>query len=839
MNNRLNRKSILASAISALLLSSAGYVSAADLSIEEVVIMGTKRATSQQDLGVAVTTLTAKQIENTFTANVTALTELAPNVTLTKQTGFNAVAGGIRGTGNISILVTTDPSVGLTVDDFAINHIQSQFVELFDVEQIEVFRGPQGTLFGKNTSSGAINIQTKKPIMNELSGTVQASMGQFSSNNSNSSKLNFAINVPLIDDTLSARLAVIKEDTDGYYSNSKPAQGSPTAVLDGLYGAGGYVGSGLVGNGDDIGGIDVLAAKLKFLWTPSESYSALLTFEYVDDSSDAPAAANDTPPGESYAYPFFGFMGNGEAGQGDPFKTGQSATANAAIDIPGGHQVDVEGIYLTQTFTGDNFSIKSITGKRDSEEILASTYTGEAWKSLYDASRNSKRDMFQQELRFVSEFDGPLNFVAGAAYYEDDVDFVVYARLGMYEFFNAGSFYNTALDVQRTTQERESMAFYIDGTFEITDTTSISAGFRNTEDEKTFSRFQYGTVANPVGSTIQLSDFTSPFGNPLPESAYGTRIANGFGQDNKTARAPFDTTQTWKADTWRFLVEHDISDNVMVYGSISKGFVSGGFAETCGSVLSCGSYSPEESESTEIGIKGDFYDGRLRMNAALFSVDYDALIRSQVVTVTDAAGNTFQETKVVNNGSSTAQGLEFEATWLPNDNFRVDFNMGYLDHEYDAYGMLPQPELGGVGSAAAAALRLDLSSLDVPFSPELNYGISATYDQSLANGSSITYNLSSHYQDSYETMPFPANGQGLDANGNFVLKQKANTNGEERTIVNGSVTYQADDNLSLTFYGKNLTDDVHRINGNAVATLWVFTQYGAPRELGFKVAYDF
>ena len=162
--------------VGGLLMVAGTYVGAADLSIEEIVVTGTKREASQLDLGVAVTTLTAQQIENTFTANVTALTELAPNVTLTQQTGFNAIAGGIRGTGNISILVTTDPSVGLTVDDFAINHIQSQFVELFDVEQIEVFRGPQGTLFGKNTTSGAINIQTKKPIMNEFSGSISESL---------------------------------------------------------------------------------------------------------------------------------------------------------------------------------------------------------------------------------------------------------------------------------------------------------------------------------------------------------------------------------------------------------------------------------------------------------------------------------------------------------------------------------------------------------------------------------------------------------------------------------------------------------------------------------------
>lgn len=817
MKNSLHRKSILAGVISGLVLSSVGYVSAADLSIEEVVIMGTKRATSQQDLGVAVTTLTANQIENTFTANVTALTQLAPNVTITKQTGFNAIAGGIRGTGNISILVTTDPSVGLTVDDFAINHIQSQFVELFDVEQIEVFRGPQGTLFGKNTSSGAIAIQTKKPIMNERSGTIEAAMGQFSSNDSNSSKINFALNVPLIEDTLAARFAIIKEETDGYYTNDKPAQG--TVVTDGK------VGYGLVGNGADIGGIDVLAAKLKFLWTPSENYEALLTFEYVDDSSDAPAAVNDTPAGESYLWPGFGFVGNGEAGWSDPFRTGESSTSQASLDIPGGHQVDVDGIYLSQTWTGDNFSIKSITGSRKSEEILASTYTGEAWTSLYDASRNSKRDMFQQELRFVSEFDGPFNFVTGAAYYEDDVDMIAFAHLGFYEFFGLGSDYNSELDIQYTSHQRESTAFYIDGTFDLTDKTSISAGWRNTEDEKTFHRMQYGTTEDPLSSRIPLSTWVGPHVQPLPESDFGTNI-----RDSKT----------WKSDTWRFLVEHNINDSVMVYGSISNGFVSGGFAETCGSVTSCKPYQAEESESMEVGMKGDFYDGRVRMNAALFSVDYESLIRSQVVSVTDAAGNTYQETKVVNNGASKAQGLEVEATWLPTDNFRIDFNMGYLDHDYDEYSLFDMAGLGAPeGSAAAATTKLSLAGLEVPFSPELNYGIAATYDMSLSNGSSVTYNLNAHYQDSYETMPFPANGQGLDAAGNFILKQKANTDGQERTIVNGSVTYNADDNLSLTFYGKNLTDDVHRINGNAVATLWVFTQYGPPRELGFKVAYDF
>ena len=151
--------------LGAALAVTAGYVTAADLSIEEVIVTGMKRDVMQQDLGAAVSTVTAKQMEMSFSNDITALSQLAPNVTFSKQHGFNAVGGGIRGTGFMSILVTKDPSVGVTIDDFAFNHVQSQFVEMYDVEQVEIFRGPQGTLFGKNTTGGAVSVTTKKPVL--------------------------------------------------------------------------------------------------------------------------------------------------------------------------------------------------------------------------------------------------------------------------------------------------------------------------------------------------------------------------------------------------------------------------------------------------------------------------------------------------------------------------------------------------------------------------------------------------------------------------------------------------------------------------------------------------
>ena len=796
---------------------------ASSLALEEIVVTGTKRAVSQQDLGMAVTTLTSKQIQNTFAQQLDSLTELAPNVTLTKQTGFNAVAGGIRGTGNISILVTDDAAVGVVVDEFALNHVQSQFVEMFDIEQVEIFRGPQGTTFGKNTSAGAINITTKKPVMNEFSGTVQAQFSQFDSNDSNGTKLNLALNIPLIQDKLAARLAITQDKYDGYYENSKPATAIPAFNPDNIT---------VDGGGEDIGGIDVLAGKLKFLWTPTENYEAYLILERVEDRSDAPATANETPlgsgaAGEGYTWGALGFPG---IGPGDsPFVTGESDTCDISVCVERGHRVDIDGIFLNQEWNIGDFTLKSITGIRESEEILNSTYTGEAWTSLYDASRNTKRDMFQQEIRVTSNFDGPFNFVAGGAIYEDDLEFVVFASLGLVDP-TPGSLFNNIRQIQATKQDRESSALYIDGTYDLTERTSITAGFRHTKDEKDFERLdQGGGASGPLSNFVFDMDtaWRGPFTNPLDRSEFSTDVSN---------------SAEWTANTWRVVVEHNLSDDVMVYGGFSKGFQAGGFAETCAKEFTCQPYRPSESEAATLGLKGDFFDGKLRINAELFNTEYTDILRSQVTVIVDALGNNFQETRIINAGESTARGIEVEATWLPTANFRVDMNLGTLDHEFDEYAPLfsAVDMIALSGPAGAPAQNLDLSSLDVPFSPEFNMGVSATYFYDLSNGGSLAFNYNLHYQDEYETQPYPANTQGVDASGNYIIKQKANTQGESRTIQNVFVTYTTpNERLSATAYVKNLSDETYRVSANAVGQLWNFTVHGPPREVGLRLGYNF
>ncbi len=795
------------------------------LTIEEVTVTGTKRDVAQQDLAIAVTTITAKQLERSFRTDVTSLTEMAPNVTLTRNNGFNAVAGGIRGTGFISILVTKDPSTGLTVDDFVFTHVQSQFIEMFDIEHVEIFRGPQGTLFGKNTTGGAIAFTTKKPVLGEFFGEVEGTYGQWASNDGEVKKVTFALNVPL-GDTLAMRLAVISDKDQGYYTNDKPMGG--TFLCFACDGPGQptteeiFTKYPTTGDGTRIGGKDVIAGKMKFRWQPNDAFLADFIYEYLRDDSEPVANANETPSDEGYVFPIIGFPGIEAAGWKDPFRTGRSWQDNKVINMSKGHQVHANGYYLTMGYSADRFIFKSITGYREQDEILASTYTGEAYTSLYDASRNTKREQFQQEFRFTSEFDGPFNFVAGTAYYRDDVEFVVFGNLGFFLPLAGAEFYRDRFEVQWTTQDRDSYALYLDGTYQLTDKASLTAGFRHTQDKKNFHRLNLGTAANPVSNFITQDEWIGPHVNPLPESAFGNNIT---------------ASKKWDSDNYRLVFDYAWNDNLMTYASYANGFVAGGFSETCGSPTSCQPYASEKNDNFELGMKSDLLDGSLRLNVALFYTKYKNLQRDTVVTIIDAAGNQFQETQAVNVGKSTAKGAEVELTYVPMDNLRFDVNFGYLDHKYDSYSPSADPAPLGLPGLPRP---IDFSSLDPPFSPKLNYGLGVTYIQDLTGGSNLTYNVSMHHQDKFETDSFPANGQGADASGNPIIKQKQYTQSEERTLLNAFLTWESsNEKLQLTLYGKNLTDKTWRSSGQAVATLWNFTHHGPPRELGVQARFRF
>ena len=847
-------------------------LSAEDAMLEEIIVTGTKRDTSMQETPLAVSTLSADAISKTFVNDITAIADLSPNVLLTKQPGFNAVAGGIRGTGSTSILVLQDTSVGVTVDDFAINSVQSQFLELFDLQQIEVYRGPQGTLFGKNSTGGVIAVTTKRPDLEVFGATVEATYGQYDgARKADSTKLTASMDLPLIEGKLGLRFAGVYDAYEGWMTNGKDIPGSFPENMS-FYGIFGLptenpplppeLDTTNTGSGEELNEKKVIAWKTKLLWQPTDSYEALFTWEVLRDDSGAPPAVNETAPGEGFLFPQFGFPGIEEAGHKDIYETGQSQQGNG-INVLNGHQVDVDGFYLTQNFDADRFSVMLLLGQREVDETLPSTYTGEAFNNLFDASRNLEREQTQAELRLVTSFDGPLNFVTGAAYFTDDVDFRAIATQGFVSLipaFNTDtlSFYDDRgyinldldglLDPATTTaaQDRETYALYLDGSWEATDQLTLSAGIRYTSDEKDFSRRSEGggvcseytkekdavladpnlpfdpatnCAADKRSDAISRAGITgreyNPRKNPLPREHYSVDI---------------DASDKWTDTTWRLVADYRFSDNQMIYGSIATGFISGGFTETCSTVITCVAYAPETNTNFEIGHKGDFLNNTLRINTAVFYTKFEDLQRNQVVPFTNAAGNPAQETITVNAGKSTHYGLEVEATWLATPNFTLQGSLGLLEAEYDEFEWDPQPNNPDTGIT-------DFSSLDIPFVSPLQLYLSATYDVPLGNNGFLALNLNVNYQDGAEGSPFDTLAAVETP---AVIRHPTNTQIEERTFVNASATFRPmNDRYYITLFGQNLTDENTRTGANSVANLWVMSFFTPPRQVGLRIGAQF
>ena len=165
----------------------------------------------------------------------------------------------------------------------------------------------------------------------------------------------------------------------------------------------------------------------------------------------------------------------------------------------------------------------------------------------------------------ASQFDGPFNLVGGVAAYRDDVEFIVFGNLGFFGPLAATNFYDNRYEVQETTQDRTAWAAYVDGSFDVTEQLTISAGVRYTEDKKDFQRFNLGTADNPVSNIIDLDQYQGPYTNPLQESAFGNVQKN---------------SKTFDKVTYRLVADYRFTDEIMDYASFATGFVAGGFSET-------------------------------------------------------------------------------------------------------------------------------------------------------------------------------------------------------------------------------------------------------------------
>ena len=339
--------SFLVLAIAAPAVAQQTNAAEAESGLAEIIVTATRRDSNLQQTPIAVTAIDQSIIQQASPDNIGDLASFVPNFSAARITGFNAASFAMRGVGQNNIIVYFEPSVLVTVDDFVVPSVQTQLLDTFDVQQVEVLRGPQGTLFGKNAIGGAVTVKTKRPDLAEFGGDFRLTAGSFKSFGGNA-----AVNIPIIKDQLALRLVGGYEYSDGFMRNgacygpvgtfltTPPALPPSTAK---------FVGRSGCGDGRRVGGTKVFNLRAKLLWEPSSNFDALLQYEFIRDKSETPAPVNETPVNGNGRFFVFDALNVGSRANvnRDPIKNaGVTDRQDSLMRMQDGHVVNVDGIYL-------------------------------------------------------------------------------------------------------------------------------------------------------------------------------------------------------------------------------------------------------------------------------------------------------------------------------------------------------------------------------------------------------------------------------------------------------------------------------------------------------------
>lgn len=807
-----------------------------EVGLEEVTVSATRRTeTDIQRTPISVSAISDDDLARLTPRDIRDVAIRVPSLISGNVAGFNAASFGLRGVGQTSIIVYQEAPVGVTVDDFVLPNIQGQVLDTFDIESVEVLRGPQGTLFGKNTTAGVINIRTKRPDLEAAAGELQYTVGSFQARRARG-----AVNLP-ITDTFAVRLAGGTDKSDGYFRNGKRS-----SVLGGPPPRG--IGFDIAGDGSKLGGEDSTSGRLKALWQPNDRFNALLQFEYLRDRRATPPIVNETPADPGLAFHALGFTG---VTSGDPLRQAGVSNRDDGLKMGNGHRVSVDGAYLNLEWKlSDSYTLYSSTGRREQKSRLPSTYTGEVFASLFDATRDDDRETTQQELRIASDLDGKFNFVAGAYYAKDETKFCVLQYLGFLDFFGPGFAPNTLLanaglptltvnshnanpSVLCNRQDGTATAVFGDATYDLTDRWTLGLGARWTREKKEWAgRSQiYPQFLNGIANFSNAFTIRS-LGNVLDAADF--------------ARFPINVVrdqETWTEPTWRATLSYQATDDVFAWATYARGFKSGAYNDQTGTstiglpfpfpAAAARPVNPEIADSIELGLKTDLLNNRLRINGVVYRVKYDDAQRELVGDIPLGGGLSFQETRFFNAAELTVNGVELEIAAKPIDSLTLYGNAAYTDAKFDRFqadtDFNPMTQCAG----CPPGIDVDRSGSTVPRTPEWMARFGATLVTPLRGGA-LEWDVNGSYEGENihvpSTVPESLRLPGLRYDGII----------DARTLYNASVTWRPENGAyHVRLFGRNLGDERYREGVLPVGNLWTMASYGPPRQWGLEFGVKF
>lgn len=733
----LLKPSLIALAISAsmsggaIAQDTAVEADAENAKLERIQVTARRTVESLQEVPVAVTSIGSDELQQRGMDNLIAVQQYSPNTTLQISRGTNStLTAYIRGIGQQDPLWGFEPGVGIYIDDVYMARPQGAALDVYDVERIEVLRGPQGTLYGRNTIGGAVKYVTK-----ELTGDTEfAVRGTVGTKNQQDFKLSGQVGLT---DTLFVSAAVASFNRDGF----------------GTY----------INTGEDNYDKDVLSGRVTVQWNPADNFRVSLSADQTTDKSNSKGGYRLTP---SLLVP-------------DQPLT--DSVYDSYTSMPADNKVKTEGQSLTLTWDlNDNWTIKSVTAKRKGVTDTNIDFDSTPLQSL-DVPAYYEDEQTSQELQLL--FNGDKFKMASGLYY--------------YTGEACGAFGTVIVAGAGVTVENggcvdtDSIAAYAQGTYQVTDKLSLTAGGRYTKDDKDATMFR---------------EMYLGYKGPRDPAAPGTLLQ---------VQTDFSGSESFSHFSPRVGAEYQYNRDLMYYVSYTDGFKSGGFDMRAVEVVNPNATDPYQEETVdtyEMGIKSEWLNQRLRLNAAVFHSSYDDM----QVTVQRAVGNNVAS-QVLNAASADINGAEVEALFAATRDLEISAIVGYLDASFNKVEF---------------------------FDPVSQTVIDVSNVWSFANTPELTATLASRYTlvTDFGDFVFNANLAYRGATQIFEVPSVLDYGGY--TLINAGVNwYSQDGHWDIALQGKNLGDKQARIAGYNFPLLageqTITGYYIDPRTVSLSVGYRF
>ena len=771
--------------------------------ISAIIVTARKRAESAQEVPISISAFSPEELQEKQIVSIADLTKVTAGVSFQQSSTPSQFSVVIRGQNILDSTLNLDPAIGIYVDGVYIGPDIGNGLALNfdDAAGVEVLKGPQGTLYGRNTSGGALKLDHVIPGY-ETEGWIKAEIGNY-----DAYALRGAVTVPLAEEVATLRVYGRYQEHDGYGRN--PWRGSD--VLDErTYSFGGTLRLDptpdfnliLRANYDKrkSDGLDNFPTAILPTTNVATLSVAIANGLPINLDGTLSPAVIDQAVGLFYAQ-----------GPSDRFDTNGRFPNNEDLELING------SLTATWDITPD-MQLKSITGYRKINTYRGVDFSGGSTPLILTAQPLTYSQWSEELNLGGSAIDGRLDYTLGLFYLNSDGRDENYAVVAPFlgVAFGAASPIPLGQNIQIGDVKTKSYAAYAQATYEIVDDLNVTAGLRFTKEDKdltTHNRFVFGGF-DPITGFVD----TGPEMLFDPVAGTGNTIcfesAQGVG-DACTASQPF----TFKRLTWLGSVDYSITPDILIYAKTSRGFRSGGGQLRLGAGVanqfSIPPFGPEEVDDIEFGLKSDLFDRRVRANVSLYRGNYKGMQRTTLVVVNGAINSIIQSA-----GKSRVQGMEFELLAKPIPELTLGWTGAYTDVKYKEYR-------DGLGN--------DLSQQEFQGIADFVYTLSAAYRQPVSFGE---IGLSVEYWHTSDVPLQPGAGPattGGPTNSNPWATQKA------YGLLNARAEVVLGNDLTIGVWGKNLADkEYFTYNLDVTASLGYANSWGgAPRTFGIDVRYDF